>query len=532
MHRIRHRLRILGVAVYAALPLAAIAQFWPEAVSETFVVDTAIWIQDTDGDGLPDWWEELYFGGPTNAVASAILTDDGLTTLEKYNGGWNPFVSNPAGLPHGLSALFELDLSNLADDTDGDGIPDWWEALYFGGPTNAVADADASGDGMSNLEAYNGGWHPLLAHIAANSIGESGEATVDTGGWPGGFGLDTDGDGMPDWWEMKYFGSPTGANPFDDPDGDGVNNLDEYLQGGNPIKDSRWGEVWAVSVLFYLDTIGMTIDTDGDGIPDWWETLYFGGPTNAVADAIVAGDGLTNLEKYNAGWNPWHPILAELSKAVSLALTVDTGGWPGGYSLDTDGDGMPDWWETKYFGGPTAADPDDDPDGDGRTNLEEYLAGTNPLVFDWFIEFEVAQGNIFLLDTGGRYADADGDGIPDWWERRYSGHDEGLDAETLAASGMTYREMFVAYLDPTDPNAVFAIRTEQAQQGDEGVVIRWDTVDGRRYKLYGKESLTEGWPVLPLHEVLGDGHPKQYAPIKGEGAPRFFKLTVELLPEE
>ncbi len=46
--------------------------------------------------------------------------------------------------------------------------------------------------------------------------------------------------------------------------------------------------------------------------------------------------------------------------------------------IDTDGDGLPDWWEEKYFGGPTAAVAHEDFDGDGFTNLEEYLAGTDP----------------------------------------------------------------------------------------------------------------------------------------------------------
>lgn len=46
---------------------------------------------------------------------------------------------------------------------------------------------------------------------------------------------------------------------------------------------------------------------------------------------------------------------------------------------DTDGDGMPDWWEIKHGFDPN--DPSDgaqDADGDGYTNLEEYLNGTDP----------------------------------------------------------------------------------------------------------------------------------------------------------
>jgi hypothetical protein len=48
-------------------------------------------------------------------------------------------------------------------------------------------------------------------------------------------------------------------------------------------------------------------------------------------------------------------------------------------TLDSDGDGMPDWWEKKYGFDPfNPADAAEDADGDGFSNLEEYLAGTNP----------------------------------------------------------------------------------------------------------------------------------------------------------
>jgi len=56
------------------------------------------------------------------------------------------------------------------------------------------------------------------------------------------------------------------------------------------------------------------------------------------------------------------------SSVVSLTLT-------GG---DTDGDGMPDTWETANGTNPNLNDAGADPDGDGMTNRQEYWAGTSP----------------------------------------------------------------------------------------------------------------------------------------------------------
>lgn len=46
--------------------------------------------------------------------------------------------------------------------------------------------------------------------------------------------------------------------------------------------------------------------------------------------------------------------------------------------VDRDGDGMPDWWERKHFGLPDGPGGDEDEDGDGFVNWNEYVAGTDP----------------------------------------------------------------------------------------------------------------------------------------------------------
>lgn len=77
---------------------------------------------------------------------------------------------------------------------------------------------------------------------------------------------------------------------------------------------------------------------------------------------------------------------------------------------DLDDDGLPNWWEWKYFRGLTNAVRDEDYDGSGMTNWEEYIAGTNP-----------TDPQSFLGITRVEVQD-DGDVLVEWYsvpERRY-----------------------------------------------------------------------------------------------------------------
>jgi len=51
---------------------------------------------DIDDDGIPNDWEQLYFGGETNAIPSALAANGVNTILETYIAGINP--TNPASL--------------------------------------------------------------------------------------------------------------------------------------------------------------------------------------------------------------------------------------------------------------------------------------------------------------------------------------------------------------------------------------------------------------------------------------------------
>ena len=62
------------------------------------------------------------------------------------------------------------------------------------------------------------------------------------------------------------------------------------------------------------------------------------------------------------------------SKTATTSIQVEA-------VVDSDTDGLPDWWEQKYFGN-LVQDPGDDYDSDGYDNLEELDEGMNPTFQD------------------------------------------------------------------------------------------------------------------------------------------------------
>jgi outer membrane protein assembly factor BamB/chitodextrinase len=136
----------------------------------------------------------------------------------------------PTGLTASAVSSSQINLSWTAS-TDAVGVTGY--KIYRGATQIATSAGTSYSDpGLTASTAYS---YKVAAYDAAgNNSAQSSAANATTLPAAGG---DSDGDGLPDSWEVTHFGSTSDARatPTSDPDGDGFTNLSEYTAGTSPV---------------------------------------------------------------------------------------------------------------------------------------------------------------------------------------------------------------------------------------------------------------------------------------------------------
>lgn len=158
----------------------------------------------------------------------------------------------------------------------------------------------------------------------------------------------------------------SGSFTIDTRDPDSVVRAQSIAQGEESttsfVIDTRDPDsvVLATSLAVVEESSSFTIDTRTADPPTWGETSSSFTIDTRDPDSVVRALSIAQVEE-------------------SLGFTIDT---RDPLPLDSDNDGIHDFWEQMYFGGIFAHDLSADPDGDGLNNFAEFAFGTNPTEHD------------------------------------------------------------------------------------------------------------------------------------------------------
>jgi hypothetical protein len=363
--------------------------------------------QDSEGLGVPDWWKMYYFG-TTNISATNIATGDGFTLLQKCQRGYDPTqytILEDGGISRRdsslLTLLLDLNMIYFATLSDPPGLISTSTPVYKGSSQSFTAPLSSSGyqfigwfDSIGNRLD-----NPDTSGSATLTVGTS-NATVTASYLP--VSQDTNGNGVPDWWEMYYLSTLTNtANA--QPSGDGFTIVQGYQRGYDPRmihqivdggisrRDSSLIQVILVPALAYI------LQSDPQGILNINTNAFDSNAVNSpnllgnqsggyqFAYWSVGGAIQTNSDGSAMGQLTFTPTNGFIATAKYVPVAQDT------YS-----NGIPDWWQYNYLGGLTNA-VTNSATGDGFSLLQDYQRGYDPRMIHQIVDGGISRRDSAMI---------------------------------------------------------------------------------------------------------------------------------------
>ena len=356
---------------------------------------------DSDGDGLVDGRENRMYGTDPASVDSDGdgLVDgfSGVVFTNAYSGG----VATNGNLYIEGEMTWGTDSTKF--DTDADGMGDGWEVKHGHNPLDPNDPPNVSG--VVSYSGHQTGTLWVVAVTASNSWATACVCTSSVNGFPRTYFIpdleltnywikawldsngnsqtnpteaqgtytnvqsiitnramgrnitltdpDSDSDSLPDWWEIRWFGSTTNTTGGADYDGDLYTNLEEYEAGTDPtnILSHPWNLSGAITYSGpQTGTIYVVACTNGT---DW-------GWVHSVSISDLGAFTITHLPPNTNYWvrawldsngdalpTSWEAWGSHNSNPVFLDANL-TGQDITLADHDSDGDGLADWWEVLY----------------------------------------------------------------------------------------------------------------------------------------------------------------------------------------
>ena len=350
------------------------------------IYGTAVVASDTDGDGIPDVWESTNGLDPANSDdAAQDLDGDNISNLEEYQRGTDPAMMydlapptiNPSG--GSFESAVSVSLSSSTEEatiyyTLDDSAPTAGSAIYsnpFLLAESATVKAIAVLDGYSDSAESS----------ASFTITSSGTSIA----WTDRVGVSVDGNTLIKT-EVTGWGNG-GAASVQSIAGDGAVEFTAVA-----IDSARMLGLSNSNVDANFDTIGYAIYARND------DTLWvYENGTNVGGFGTYQSGDILRVERvggtviykrngdiiYTSTVSSTGDLIADVM-LYDLDARLDNARITGVsvVASDTDGDGLPDAWESAN--GLDPANGDDaaqDLDGDNISNLEEYQLGTDPTVW-------------------------------------------------------------------------------------------------------------------------------------------------------